>query len=247
MRNQQHPQKRHQEAQILGGLFIIAFGTLFMLERSNYVHFQKWVLSWETIVIAIGIVTLYKHNFQHFFGYLLIGVGATFIIKDLYPDLIDTGLIIPAIVIIFGIFTVFKATNLIGNKKHKSKHVLFDESSDVTSESFIQSTTFFGDVNKNITSKNFEGGSFTTVFGGTEINLTKADIQHPVTIKGTTIFGGMTLIVPSNWQVNSEITTIFGGVEDKRYVPGDYQIDPNKTITLTGSCVFGGVEIQSYT
>lgn len=246
MKNQHHPKKRHQEAKILGGLFIVAFGTLFLLERSNYVHFQKWVLSWETMVIAIGIVTLYKHRFQHFFGYLLVGVGTMFILKDLYPNQIDTGLILPAIVILFGIITILKATNLIGTKKCKSKNVIFDETVDVTSESFIEATTFFGGVNKNVTSKNFQGGNFTTAFGGTEINLTKADIQHPVTINATTIFGGMTLIVPSNWQVNSEITTIFGGVEDKRFVPGDHQIDTNKTLTLKGSCVFGGVEIQSY-
>lgn len=55
-----------------------------------------------------------------------------------------------------------------------------------------------------------------TVFGGTEIDLTKADIQQPVVINTSTTFGGVKIIVPSNWQVNSDVTTIFGAVENQK-------------------------------
>ncbi len=228
------------------GLFIVGFGTLFLLDRMHYVVLQDWVLSWKTFLIAAGIVTLYKHSFQHFFGYVMVAVGTVFIINDLHPDYINTALILPLLIISLGLFTIFKATNFFGTRDKSSKHVVFDEAVDVTSDDFIVASTFFGGINKNVTSKDFKGGDFSTIFGGLELNLTKADMQHPVVINTTTVFGGLTLIIPANWQVNSEITAVFGGVEDKRGVPGDHQIDPEKTVTLKGNCVFGGIEIKSY-
>jgi hypothetical protein len=61
----------------------------------------------------------------------------------------------------------------------------------------------------------------------------------------TTIFGGAEIIIPANWQVKSEIVSIFGGMEDNRYqrISDD---GPEKVLILKGTCVFGGVEIKSY-
>lgn len=244
-RNRQRS-KRHNQAKVLAGLFIITFGVLFLLERQG-LQLGDWVISWKTILIAVGIVTLYKHNFKHFFGYVLIGVGSVFLINEYQPNTIDSKLILPVVVIMFGILMIGKATNMFGFRKKKSPRLtVFDDDREISSDDYIEATTFFGGVNKSVVSKNFQGADFTTMFGGTEINLSKADIQHPVDISATTAFGGITLIVPSNWQVNSEITTVFGAVEDQRNLAPDHQVDPEKTVTLKGSCFFGGVEIQSY-
>lgn len=246
MRKRNQIAKNNTGAKILSGLFIIFFGSVFLAERSG-VHVPEWLLSWESILIAIGTVMLFRHNFRHFIGYALITVGAAFIIDDYYPQIIDTKLILPVLVILFGVVMVAKATNLFGSKKKRSSsNVMFDEDSEITGDDYIEATTLFGGVKKNVTSKNFRGADINTTFGGTEINLTKADIQGPITISSRTTFGGMTLIVPSNWQVNSEITAVFGSVEDQRGVPSDNQYEPGKVVTLEGSCTFGGVEIQSY-
>jgi len=246
MRRRNQLVKNNTGAKVLSGLFIIFFGSVFLAERSG-VQVPESLLSWESILVAIGIVMLFRHNFRHFVGYALIGVGVTFIVDDYFPQLIDTNLILPIIVIIFGIAMVLKATNLFDPKKKRSRNeVMFDEDSEITGDDYIETTTLFGGVKKNVTSKNFKGADISTTFGGTEINLTKADIQGPIIINSRTTFGGMTLIVPSNWQVNSEVTAVFGSVEDQRGVPADHQYDPDKVVTLEGSCTFGGVEIQSY-
>ena len=237
---------RQRNSKILAGLFIITFGIIHLFERQGF-PVADWVVSWKTILIAIGIVVLYKHNFRHFFGYVLIGLGGVFLINEAYPHTVDKNLIFPIIIILFGASMIFKSTNLFQSKKKQHDNMtFFDNDKEISSEDYIKASTFFGGITKNVVSKNFRGGEFTTAFGGTEINLTKADIQQPVTIKATTAFGGVTLIVPSNWQVKSEMTTIFGGIEDQRSLPSDISFDPNKTVTLTGSCIFGGVEINSY-
>ncbi|MBL4861865.1 MAG: hypothetical protein JKY09_02455 [Crocinitomicaceae bacterium] len=241
-----HRSLRHQKSKILAGTLIIFFGIVYLLERTG-VNLPNWVISWETILIAAGIVTLYKHNFKHFAGYVMIGVGGIFLINEFRPDTIDSSLIFPIVIILFGVMMLGKAMNLFGSKrKGQHHHTVFDDDIDISSEDFIQSTTFFGGVTKKVVSKDFKGADFTTFFGGTEINLTQADIQLPVTINATTAFGGLTVIVPSNWQVKSELLTIFGGVEDKRPILAETTQDSNKVLTLQGNCFFGGVEIQSY-
>ncbi|WP_299705636.1 hypothetical protein [uncultured Pontibacter sp.] len=113
-------------------------------------------------------------------------------------------------------------------------------------EDHIDSTAVLGGIKKNIVSKNFKGGEVVSVFGGTELNLMHADIQHPIVLEATQIFGGTTLIVPPHWQIKSdEMVAILGGIDDKRpSLPQGY--DPNKVLILKGTTLFGGLSIKSY-
>jgi hypothetical protein len=113
-------------------------------------------------------------------------------------------------------------------------------------EDHIDSTAVLGGIKKNIVSKNFKGGEVVSVFGGTELNLMQADIQHPIVLEATQIFGGTTLIIPPHWHVKSdEMVAILGGIDDKRpAMPQGY--DPNKVLVLKGTTLFGGLSIKSY-
>lgn len=233
-------------SKIMAGLFVIFFGSVFLAEQSG-VHVADGLLSWKSFLIAFGIVTLFRHNFRGFPGYALIAVGSAFLIDDYYPQLIDTKLIFPIIVILFGIVMIARATNLFGSKKKRSRNnVMFDEDVEMNDDQFITASATFGGVKKTVTSKNFKGADITTTFGGTEINLTKADIQGPIVIESRTTFGGLTLIVPSTWQVHSNINAMLGAVEDEREAIDQNLVDNNKVVTLEGTCLFGGVEIKSY-
>lgn len=236
---------RHQKAKTLAGALLILFGAVFLAERMG-AAIPHWVISWETALIAIGIVTLYKHYWQKLWGYVLIIIGGVFLLQDIIPGTIDKGLIFPIMIILFGIVMIFKGTNLFQKKKFSNHNVMFDEVEDLASDDYIESSTYFGGVKKNIVSKTFKGGNFSTAFGGTEINLSKADIEKPITINSGTVFGELKLIVPVNWRVDSSVTCIFGEVEDKR--PASLQIEEEtiKIVNLTGTCLFGGVKIISY-
>ena len=112
-------------------------------------------------------------------------------------------------------------------------------------EDFVDSTSFFGGAKKNIISKNFKGGDIVNVFGGTELDLSRADFNGTAIIDLTTIFGGTKLVVPSNWTVKSEAVTIFGGMEDKRNVQA-LSDSAQKILILKGTIIFGGIEIKSF-
>jgi hypothetical protein len=115
---------------------------------------------------------------------------------------------------------------------------------EATSDDFIDSTSIFGGAKKNIISKNFRGGDLVNIFGGTELDLSRADFNGTAEIELTTIFGGTKLIVPSNWDVRSEAVTLFGGLEDKRNMSTSE--NPTKTLVLKGTVIFGGIELKSY-
>jgi len=239
--------RRDQQSKVLTGVLIITFGTLFLLDRTG-MNIPNWIYSWKMIIIAIGIVTLVKHNFQKFWAYIFIGVGTVFLINDFFPDTIDSGLVIPTVVIAAGVMILWKALGF--NKKKEAGNefhtVTFDDSKEDMNADYFELNTIFGGTEKNVVSKNFRGAKITSVFGGTELNLAHADLQQPAVIDTTTVFGGLTIAVPANWRVQSELTTIFGGVEEKRPMVNASEMDDSKVLILKGNCFFGGVEIHNY-
>lgn len=126
----------------------------------------------------------------------------------------------------------------------KTFNETYTESSNKFSEDYIDSVSIFGQVKKNIYSKNFKGGDVVNIMGGADINLIQADIQHPVVLEVVQIFGGTTIIVPAHWKVNPEMTAIFGGVEDKRFV-NNIAVDNQKNLIIRGTSIFGGITIKS--
>jgi predicted membrane protein len=118
------------------------------------------------------------------------------------------------------------------------------ESKSFSSEDYLDATTVFGGIHKNILSKNFKGGDITIFMGGAEINLSQADIQGTVTLDITQIMGGTKIIVPPHWEIRSQLTSVFGSIEDKRQNLS--ATNPDKVLIIDGSSVFGGIEIRNY-
>jgi len=240
--------KREQQSKILAGLLVIGFGTVFLLDITG-MNIPNWIYSWKMILIGIGVVTLVKHNFKKISGYVVIAIGAVFLINEFKPDTIDSKLIFPVLIIVFGVTILWKGLGFGKKRTNKDKNfetVLFDSSKEDADSDYFELKTIFGGTEKNVVSKNFRGAKITSVFGGTELNLTNADLKQPATIDATTAFGGLTIAVPPNWRIQSELTTIFGGVEDKRRMVDSSETEDHKVLILTGNCIFGGVEIHSY-
>ncbi|BAV08054.1 Cell wall-active antibiotics response 4TMS YvqF [Filimonas lacunae] len=109
----------------------------------------------------------------------------------------------------------------------------------------LDSVSVFGAVRKKVVSKKFAGGEVTCFMGGSEIDLSQADIQGEVILDITQVFGGTKLIVPPHWDLKADVAAVFGGVEDKRVLHGT-AVDLSKVLILKGTSVFGGIDIVSY-
>jgi predicted membrane protein len=244
------------------GIFLLIIGGVYLLKVTIPDQFPEWMWNWPMLLIALGFFIGIRHNFRGGAWFILMIVGGAFLITSQeftkqFPDLKLGPYLWPAALILLGLFFIFKPRHHhrywkedVDNKvDDKIESAVNSENKGpggpTSGEDYIDTTSIFGGVKKNIISKNFKGGDITNIMGGSEIDLTQADINGTVTIDLTQVFGGTKLIVPSNWQVKAQIAAIFGGVEDKRSVQNT-AIDPNKLLILDGTSIFGGIEIRSY-
>ena len=113
------------------------------------------------------------------------------------------------------------------------------------SDDYIDSVSVFGGIKRIVLSKDFKGGEIINVFGGSEIDFTRADINGTILIEVTQIFGGIKLIVPPHWQVQSDMAAVFAGIDDKRFGNVAAQ-SSDKVLILKGVSIFAGVDVRSF-
>lgn len=228
------------------GIFLLAIGSVALL-KSFGVDMPVWLFSWQCLVIAIGLLNGVRHNFRGGGWFIITLVGVAFLVNDFFLQADLRKHIWPIAIIVAGIFFIFRPKRNLQEQRKKWQDQWKENFEDAapSKEDFIDATSIFGSTKKNILSKHFVGGDITNIFGGTELNLTQADIQGQAVVDITTIFGGAEFFVPSHWMVKSEIVTIFGGVEDKRSV-STTDDTANKVLILKGTVIFGGIEIKNF-
>ena len=159
----------------------------------------------------------------------------------------------PLALIMVGAFMIFRPRRKSWNTRNMteenipagSEGISTHENVNYSSEDFIESTSIFGGIKKNVLSKKFKGGDVVNIMGGTEINLMQADINGRVILEIVQIFGGTKLIVPAHWEIKPEMVALFGGIEDKRQMQ-NVTHNPDKILVLKGTTMFGGIDIRNY-
>jgi predicted membrane protein len=233
---------------ILGGIFIVVIGVLFLLRESG-IWLPEWLFTWQMLLIAIGLYTGIKHNFRSIGWTITVLIGFTFLIKEFAPWLHIGKFLWPISIILIGIFMIFKPRREYCEGKmrwqNRRRPRQFNSQPN-NGEDIIDFNAVFGSIQKKIISKTFRGGEANAVFGGAEINLMHADFEGKIQLEINAVFGGVRLIIPPNWNIKSEIAAVMGSVEDNRPISNETQPDSEKVLILQGNAIFGGIEIQSF-
>ncbi|MEO5893998.1 MAG: DUF5668 domain-containing protein [Ferruginibacter sp.] len=249
--------KNKEGGRVIAGLILVGVGAALLLRNTGF-EMPGWLFSWPMILILVGIYIGVKSNFRNNAWYILILIGSYFLVSRFIPSLGLQPFFWPIVIIALGVIFILrpgkgkwpespddtdykKWENLPGASMQYGSSTASVESGD-----FINVRSVFSGINKNIVSKNFQGGRISCVFGGSEIDLTQADINGRVLIKLDIAFGGAKLVVPPNWAIQNDTDGAFHGFEDKRSFNPSANINPDKVLILKGSVVFGGVEIKSY-
>lgn len=89
----------------------------------------------------------------------------------------------------------------------------------------------------------FYGGSVLSVFGGTLLDLRKAQpAPGGIHLDVMVIMGGLSLIVPPGWRVVNDADVLAGGFEDRTEPSGD---DDAPVVKMTGKVFMGGLQVTT--
>lgn len=216
----------------LWGLFLIMLGLVFGLNAleitSIDIFFDGW---WTLFIIVPSFIGIFNDDDKtgNIIG-LLIGVALLLVSRDIISFEYIAKLIFPTILIIIGLSILFKDT--ISKKITNEIKKINKESKN--SDEYCST---FSEQKINIDDE-FTGCDLTAVFGGLELDLTKAEIKKDVVINASSIFGGITIKVPNDVKVKVKSTSIFGGISN------DCKNTDGVIIYVNGFCLFGGVEVK---
>jgi len=143
------------------------------------------------------------------------------------------------ILIAVGLSILFGHNRDKGQKRDKIE----TDTGSVTDE-YFDISSIFNDIKRKIESPSVKGGKVTTIFGGAKIDLYNTSPQEKCVIDVLTVFGGTEIFAPADWKISNNVTAVFGGAEDKRRKSAPVAGEEKKLI-ITGSAIFGGLEIKS--
>jgi predicted membrane protein len=240
-----HDKKHSHRGGRFIGFFIIVLGLGMLARRMQLEWLPYWVFSWPVVLILLGIFLGIKHRFRKFLPVLMIGLGTIALLHKFFilPENVHLYLW-PGFIILTGIYLVFKPAG--DTEQHT-----FDcakkrnGTGESINEDTIEITDVFCGTKKNILSKSFKGGEITTILGGTELNLSRADIENAVILDLTVVLAGIKIIIPNNWDIRTNLLNVAAGVEDKRPTQALSE-QPEKTLVLEGTVLFGGITILNY-
>jgi predicted membrane protein len=213
------------------GVGLVTIGVVLLLEQFEVVDAGEVLATfWPVILIGLGVGMLVANPSHWFPPALLCAVGLMLLAVRL--DVVSRrawGAFWAAMLVMAGVWILLG----IGSSRKT------EADGGDTVESFV---AFWGRqvVNR---SGAFAGGSITTLFGGTEVDLAEAAIvDEEVTLTVFTAFGGTEITVPHGWEVGVSGLPLFGGwsngAKNESAGSGMPRLQVNATV------LFGGVEVK---
>lgn len=226
------------------GIVLIIIGLAFLLGNLELIPYElkQYIYTWQMLLIAIGLVSLTQPK-SRYGGLILIGVGTFFLIPKIIPgyEFFEfSRMFWPLLLIFIGVMVLLKRRD---HKQYCPPHNIFTKTEGVVNVDVIDEVNIFGGSKKQMASKNFQGGRITSIFGGSEIDLTQAQLANGTNyLELTCIFGGVSLVIPPDWEIKVEMNNIMGGFGDKRRISPITQAD--KILVIRGVAIFGGGELK---
>ena len=247
---------RSGRSRVFSGLLLVGIGIVLLLQRMN-APFPQWLFTWPVFLIAAGLFIGIRKKFQGPGWLIAVLVGGVFLANHMNPEWDLEKYTWPVLIIAAGVAFILrprhhhdfgekldrlKDWNREQRQQYSSSNIPFTDGA--TDEEVLDVVSVLGGTKKIIFSKDFKGGEVTSFLGGTELNLSQADIKGRVVLDLTQVLGGTKLIVPTHWDIKPELVSVFGGIEDKRQL--NAVIDSSKVLILKGTSVFGGIEIRNF-
>ncbi len=227
-----------QSNRVIVGVLLVVAGLFLVIRNAGFFpsYIDNIIFSWPMLLVAIGAVMSVGAS-EKTAGIIVMAVGGFFLIPRIFSETFHMyNMFWPSIFIIVGIIFIVSR-----------RHPRFSGTMTAAGDDYVDYVNVFSGGERQVVSQNFKGGKITAVFGGIELDLTKAQLAPGVAeIELACVFGGATIIVPDDWYVKIEVTPVLGGFGDSRKLFPGRTIDSNRQLIIRGAVVFGGGEIKSY-
>jgi predicted membrane protein len=239
MRSHRHDHNHLQNNRAIIGVILVLVGLFLVMRNTGFFpdFIDHVIFSWPMLLVTVGLVITLGSSGGKTSGIIVMAVGAFFLIPHIFRETFDVNMFWPSIFIIIGVVFIFS--------KRKGWNSV--STAPQTGDDYIDYVHIFSGGERQIVSDNFRGGKVTAVFGGSEIDLTKAKLAPGVSeLELACVFGGTTIIVPDEWNVKIEVVPVLGGFGDSRKLNPGRTIDTTRQLVIKGAVVFGGGEVKSY-
>jgi predicted membrane protein len=222
---------------IIWGAVILGVGVFLLLDHMGVLSVGNLWRFWPILMIVGGVVNLLEPG-KRPWGVFLIAAGGLFQLDTLGIIRFRWSEFWPLLIIAAGAMMIWNsmtARRLAGT---------------VGAQSEMNATAIFGGVERRMTARDFRFARISAVFGGVELDFHDADMEgQEAILEINVVFGGVEIRVPDNWRVEARNQTVFGGFTDSTRGGVASAADPaapnQKSLIITGSAVFGGIEIKN--
>ena len=228
--------QRRSSGAMIAGLTIIAIGAILLLNQLGILPHGIVLQFWPVVLIVIGLMKIFttKDRGELLSGGCFIAAGVLLQTNSLGITHITWSQAWPLFIIAVGLMVL--AHSLSGKCGGPV----------TTLDADLDSFYVFGGGERNVNAKDFRSARLFAIFGGYEVDLTRAEMAgNEAYVEANAVFGGGEIRVPLNWKVVLQGMGIFGGYNDKtQHVQTDAST-PTKTLYVRGVAVFGGVEVKN--
>lgn len=221
---------------VLWGLVFIVVGLVIGLNAMGITNINIFFEGWWTLFIIVpSFIGIFKEESKIWnIIWLVVGIVLLLCTRDILSFEIVGKLIFPFILVMIGLSFIFK--DMFQTKVNEKIKKLNTER--VDGENFCAT---FGGIKNNFKGQEFKGANIDAIFGGVDMDLSEAIINHDQIINANAIFGGIDIKAPKGVNIKIKSTPIFGGVSNKL----KYEFNENMpTIYINAFCLFGGVDIK---
>ncbi|MEM1485157.1 LiaF domain-containing protein [Oscillospiraceae bacterium PP1C4] len=227
---------RNRMSGIFGGLAFILVGIGFAGNAFNLWDYSLFFNGWWTLFIIVPCFLSLFQNGLHTSSIIGLAIGVLLLLSA--QGIVDRNMIwklmVPVVFVLIGIRIMFRGT--MQRRFEPSEKPPMSQGGE-----YCECIAIFSGREERITGR-FEGANITTMFGGVELDLRDAVIDHDVAINATAVFGGVDIFLPPNVRVKINSTPVFGGIENKTREPAMDMVVP--VVYVDAFCAFGGLDIK---
>ncbi len=224
---------RKPQQQVLVGVALAVVGMIFLLDLQHVFNVRAILPFWPVVLIVIGAIKLAQpgQGRSRWVGSALILIGRLLTLRHLGIFDFRWRDWWPLLLIGAGLMMIFKQSRPPAGAQ-----------TEASGGHPLHLVAVLSGNQAKLDAQDFGGGEVTVVMGGAELDLRGATLPAgTATLQIFVAMGGLKITIPTDWSVSSNAMPLLGDIDDKSTAPAS----PAKRLVISGSVIFGGVEIRN--